>query len=284
MAIDKANDETKLLPGIPETKEVVDETTKEVEDTGDEVLVSIGEAPPASEDEETVQAPEWVKDLRKQQKELVKKTRELEAENAQLKQATQPAKVELGVKPTLEACDYDAEKFETELTNWHERKRQADAEVAKREKKVNEDKQAWSQTLQGYETAKVNLKVKDFDDAEDNVKNTLSVVQQGIILQGSSDSATVVYALGKHEEELQRLAKIKDPIKFAFAVAKLEGQLKVSTRKAPPPEEKVKSGSAPLSGGNTNATLERLRAEADKTGNYSKVIAYKNQLKAQAKR
>ena len=83
-----------------------------------------------------------------------------------------------------------------------------------------------------------------------------------------------VYALGKNPKKLAELASIKDPVRFAVAVAKLETQLKVSTRKPPPPPPKITSGSAPVSG-SVDSTLERLRAEAERTGDYTKVIQYK---------
>jgi hypothetical protein len=118
--------------------------------------------------------------------------------------------------------------------------------------------------------------VRDFDDAESTVLSTLSVTQQGIIVQGADNSALVVYALGKNPAKAKELAGITDAVKFAFAIAKLETQLKVQakSKSAPPPEGKVRSGSAPISG-SVDSNLERLRAEAEKTGDMSKVAAYK---------
>jgi len=67
-------------------------------------------------------------------------------------------------------------------------------------------------------------------------------------------------------------------VKLATAIGKLETQLKVSSKKSPPPPEKAIRGSGSGSG-SVDSTLERLRAEAEKTGNMSKVIAYKQQLR-----
>ena len=69
-------------------------------------------------------------------------------------------------------------------------------------------------------------------------------------------------------------------MKFSFAVAKLETQLKVTNRKAPPPEKTVKTGTGRASA--VDSTLERLREEAAKTGDMTKVIAYKRQQRAKA--
>jgi hypothetical protein len=86
----------------------------------------------------------------------------------------------------------------------------------------------------------------------------------------------VVYALGRDAARLKDLAAITDPIMFAAAISKLEGKLKVTTRNAPPPPEKKVTGSAPISG-TVDSNLDRLRDEAAKTGDYTKVLAYKRQ-------
>ena len=95
----------------------------------------------------------------------------------------------------------------------------------------------------------------------------------------SHDPVLVVYALGKNPKKAAELSEIKDPVKFAFAVAKLETQLKVSSRKAATKPEKTVNGSARVSG-SVDSTLERLRAEASRTGDFSKLTAYKRKLKA----
>ena len=122
--------------------------------------------------------------------------------------------------------------------------------------------------------------MRDYDDAEHQVMEALSQTQQAVVLQGSDNPALVVYALGKNPKRAKELAAVTDPVKFAFAVAKLEAQLKVQPRSKPPaPERGVPSGTAPVSGA-SDATLERLRAEAERTGDYTKVVRFRQQLKA----
>lgn len=278
-ATDKALPVTEDNKTEVSTEEKVEASDNKTEEPGEEVVISIeGESPTPNEAEE--KAPEWVKQLRKDHKELVKRNRELEE---QIK-VTTPVKQEvtLGEKPTLENCDYDADKFEAELLAYQERKlKVASDEKAKKEAndKINAE---WQNSLATYKEASTKLGVKNFVDAEDFVRDTLSVMQQGIVVSGASNPALVVYAIGTNPKHAQALAKITDPIKFAFAIAKLEGTLKVTKREAPQPEKAVRSGGAPISG-TVDATLERLRAEAEKSGNYSKVVAYKNQLKAKGK-
>jgi len=140
----------------------------------------------------------------------------------------------------------------------------------------------WQAKLDGYSKAKAELKVKDFEDAEAVAQELFNVTQQGVMLQGADNPALVVYALGKNPKKAKELSEIKDPVKFAFAVAKLEKELKVTNRKAAPPPERIVSGTGRTSGA-VDSTLERLRAEAEKTGNMTKVIQYKAQKRAASK-
>jgi hypothetical protein len=245
----------------------------------DEVVVSIGEeAPPP---EEQTQAPEWVRELRKTNRELQRQNRELQGK-LQTSAQTEIKPVVLGKKPSLEDHDYDAEKFEEALTSWFERKRQADEVNAKQEAEVMTQQKAWQAKLEGYGKAKAELRVKDFDDAEATAQELFNVTQQGVMLQGADNPALVVYALGKNPKKAQELAAITDPVKFAFAVAKLEKDLKVTNRKAAPPPERIVSGTGRVSGA-VDSTLERLREDAARTGNMTKVIQYKAQKRTASK-
>jgi len=57
--------------------------------------------------------------------------------------------------------------------------------------------------------------------------------------------------------------------------------LKVTPRKASTQPEKILSGTGP-SGGSSDATLKRLRAKAEKTGDYSDVRKYNRDKKQKA--
>ena len=72
---------------------------------GEEVITLGGEPAP-----EEPRAPDWLRDLRKSNREKERRIRELES---QLQAPSAP--VALGEKPTLKGCDYDDEKFEAAL-------------------------------------------------------------------------------------------------------------------------------------------------------------------------
>ncbi|NBW14860.1 MAG: hypothetical protein EBR82_43355 [Caulobacteraceae bacterium] len=240
------------------------------EQAPEEVTITIGEESPPPEEN---RAPDWVRELRKSHRELQRKNRELED---RLK-TTEPKPVALGQKPALSDFDYDTERFETALEDWYRKRDEVERINAARRAEEENQHKAWADKLRTYDESKTTLRVNDYEDAEAIAQEMLSVTQQGVLIAGCENPALVVYALGKNPKKAKELAAITDPVKFAFAVAKLETQLKVN-RKTPPPVMKTVSGTGPVSG-SVDSTLERLREEAARTGDMSKVFKYKQQLR-----
>lgn len=257
----------------------VENETGEGADEQDEVVVSIGEEAPPAEEEQ--RAPEWVRELRKANREKERRIRELEA-RLQTTAQTENKPVSLGPKPKLEEFDYDADRFEQALDAWHDRKRQHDLQTEMVRQAELQQHQAWQAKLDSYSKAKAELRVRDYEDAEAIAQEVFNVTQQGVILQGAENPALVIYALGKNPKKAAELAKNTDPVKFAFAVAKLEKELKVTNRRAAPAPERIIQGTGRVSGA-VDSTLERLREEAARTGNMTKVIQYKAQKRAASK-
>ena len=252
-----------------ETNSIDDEP--EDEDDEDEVVISIGEESPPQDEE--VRAPAWVRELRKSNREKERKIRELEAKLNTTATETKP--VALVSKPTLESCDYDSDEYEQKLAAWYEHKREYDAAEANVAAQRDAEAKAWQDKLDSYAKAKASLKVRDYDEAEATALDTFDVTQQGIVLQGSDNPALLIYAIGKSTKRAKELAAITDPVKFAFAVAKLETQLKVTNRRATTAPERTITTSGGRVSGSIDSQLERLRAEALKTGDLSKVMEYK---------
>lgn len=262
-------DETKTTPAQSEN----DNAEEKTESIDDEITVSIGDESPKTEDEN--KAPTWVRELRKSHREAQKELKELRAKLATKEGASE---LVLRKKPTLEHHDYDVDKFEADYDKWLKEKAEHDNAAKASEEKKTKDQQSWNEQLETYAEEKKALKVRDYDDAESLVEEKLSQTQQGIIISGAKSKALLIYALGKNPDKLDELSKIKDPVKFAFAVSKLEDQLKVNKRSAPAqPDKPVVGKGAQFNTG--DATLDRLRQEADKTGDYTKVIRYKQTLK-----
>jgi DNA repair exonuclease SbcCD ATPase subunit len=253
-------------------------------DDDGELVVSIGEEAPPQPPEDTA-APAWVRDLRKQNRELTKRLKQLEGER---EQAQQPAQAALPAKPTLESCDWDEAKFADAVVEWNEAKRKADEVQANLRKQEEQAQQKWNERLNAYTERKQSLKVEDADDAENAVRDAL-VAQWGehqgnmrwaIIVDGADDPAMLVYALGKYPDKAKELAKIESLAQFTFKAAKLETEMKVTKRKATTAPEKPITGTAAVGVAGADAALERLREQAAKTGDYTEVLRYKRQQRA----
>jgi hypothetical protein len=258
---------------VDEQTEVQVETPEGEEDE-DEVQVSFegeGDAPSPSEQPDN----SVLRELRARNRELA---RELEAHRRQ----QEPPKIEVGEKPTLEGSDYDTDKFEAEYEAWQSRKAQAERQNAEAQRVQTQQAEAWNKRVAEVGNQIASLKAKDFPQALEEVKAAFSDAQQVVLMRAPKNSANVIYALGKHPAKAAELAKISDPIELAAELARLEGKLTVSKRNAPPPPEQIVRGSASLSAG-TDKHLERLEAEAQRTGDRTKVVQYKRQLKAKAR-
>ncbi len=282
MTIERELDEDKLLEvedetsedeGNDETEEL--EATDETSEDEGELVVTIGDEQPEANEADDRKAPQWVKDLRKENRELRKQLKAGGPVTAQQRKT-------LGPKPKLADSDYDEAKHETALDAWYDAKREAEqAERAATDAQTAQQRE-WDARLQGHTKAKGALKVKDYDTAEETVFEELDTTQQGILIGGSDNSALLVYALAKNPKALADLAAIKDPVKYTFAIAKLETKLK-TTKRRPTTQPEGSVDRSNTGGARTSeATLAKLRAQAEKTGNYTPVHEYRRKMRARA--
>ena len=282
--------ETASAPELPDTPETKLPETEAPEEAEGEVVVTFGDEAPPEEAEATPETNP-MRQLREERHRLVRENKELQ-EKLRAKEDP-PAEAPLGTKPTLEAHDYDADKFELALQEWFERKRAADETAAKASAEARANEESWQSKLTDYGQAKTKLKVSDFEEAEERIQNLLPVSQQSAIVHvaGADNPALIVYALAKHPAKAKELADIKlangnpDVVKFAYELGKLVTQMKTTPRARPAlpaPETPVKSTAPSRSA--TNATLDRLRDEADRTLDRTKVAAYIRQIKAQSRK
>ena len=240
----------------------------------DEVTITLGDEQPAQTDEE--QETPVIRSIRKLNREKDRRIRELENK---LKEVTAPAvqaPAQLSEEPTLEQFDFDSDAYKTALRKWDAEQREVQERQRKQADAEKAAQDAWAQRVETYQKAKAALKVRDYEEAEAAVEEAFSTTQQGVILSGAEQPAQLVYALGRNPAKAKELAAITDPVKFAFAVAKLETQLKVTPRKSAPVPERAVRGSSPAAQHTSNAQLDNLLQEARKSGDYSKYHAVKN--------
>jgi hypothetical protein len=245
-----------------------------------ELSITLGDEPePEAEDRR--QAPEWVKNLREENRKLVRRQRELEQQLAK----NEPAKAvaTIGPRPKLSDpdIDYDEDKLAARLDVWIAQKAEVDDQERQKKRVAEEAEQKWHSRLSAVNGVTKAMKVPDLDEAIERFEETFSVVQRGLILDAPEDpkvSAQLRYALGRNPKVAKELAAEVNPVKFTFKLAELVGKMKVSPKKsAPTPERVVRSTVAGAAA--VDNQLERLRAEADKTGDRTKVAAYMRQQK-----
>lgn len=203
-------------------------------------------------------APEWVKQLRKENRELKK----------QLKQTPQqPQVAPLREKPTITDHDFDSEAYASDLEQWLNEKVQYDAQKAKDE------------AIDNRYVASVDKMRKiaaDYDEVEDTVVATLSPEKQALLKLGVEDTAKLVYALGKSPNKLAELEQL-DPVSFVKQLGIMEFQMSQKSRNPNKPQPKQHELTGAAGGGDSK--LAKLEAEAAKTGDRSKVVAYRKSLK-----
>ena len=251
-----------------------DEGTATEEDKAEPALVvSFGD-----DEEGEAEATPVIRSMRQKLKDQKARIKELEQATVENKAVEA---VQLGEKPTLESVDYDSDKFETALLEWNATKRDMDAEKTAKAEREEAAQSRYMDRLDTYQKAKVSLGAKDFDDAEEVVRESLNTAQQSIIVANAKRPEILIYALGKNPDMLKGLAAEQDLASFAFRLGQMESGMKVTGMSTKPtPEKRLKGGGTPPMGSGSKK-LEQLRTEAEKTGDYSKVTAYKKQMRSQ---
>lgn len=269
MLEDAINTEEEVLPDELPEEEVVD-------------LSAIGEVIP--EENEKEKEAEWVTLLRRENRELKRANRDLSKPKEapeKPKDSFDPLKKPTLADPTGNPDDaYDQDALDRAIDAWTDKKLAHEKEQQKKKAEEAEAQNEWNAKLTGYKKQKDELKASDMEDAEDKVEEVFTVAQQGYMLESVKKPALVVLALGRSPAMLKKLAEIKNPIKFAVELRDFEREVESKMKSAknnPPPPESTPRGS----GGSKvqNNTLDKLRAQAQKTGDYTKVTEYKRNMK-----
>lgn len=249
-----------------------------VDDDG--IIVAIGAEPSLGSDAENDElidgqpAPQWAKDLRTKAREDAKTIRTLEGQVAAATRAAphkEPDAIVVGDKPTLESCDFDADKFETSLLAWTDRKTKAERQETDRTANATRAQTAYAERLTAYRVGVTALKVADFDASEKLIEQTLLPVQQSIIVKLAKNAALFVYALGRDPAKLKELSTITDPVEFAYQVAAIEKEIKTMPKSKFTMEKRPEGGGGGGRSAGTSAALAAARKKAETTGDYTEV-------------
>lgn len=261
--------DTDLELDVPEDDEA-EQTSGQAEDEDGETDFTFADeegAAPVPEQETSV-----IRELRKANREMARKLAEVQRNN-------QPKPIEVGPKPTLADCNFDEEEFEAKLDEWKDR----DAQAKRAEQEAVERQQAvakeWEQRAETFEASKAASKIPGIDAAEETVKSALSDSHFAILMLAPEDAPKLIAALAKSPAKLEELSKL-DLARAAMMVGELKGKVQMTTRKAPAPDVPLR-GSAAFSGG-TDKQLAKLEQEAERTGDRTKLIQYRRQLRDRA--
>lgn len=255
-------DELDVIDILDEAQADTENLDAEEHEGEQETIVTFGEeVAPTSPEPETALLKHLRATARDQAKEL-----------AQLRKSI--PKPELGAMPDyFDDCDADPASFATAMEAWLKRKAEFDKdqsdEIAAQDavKKRNQDK------FDTYQAGIAQLNVPDYADAQSVVEMALPHNAQSAIIEAVDNPAAFIYAISKSPEKLAELAKIDDPIKLLKAVWKLEGTMKVTTRRKGVALEQIERGGVPVQIG-ADKQQARLEAEAEKTGNYTELFAH----------
>lgn len=254
----------------PEDDDVL-ELTDEVQEE-EEQDSPVGFAFEDSEEEpEAVEETPRMKELRKQLREAHRTIRKYEVEPPAPKQ-----KIQLGARPTWgdgDMWDYDSDKFDAALEAWLKDKSAYDQQEAEETKAKQTVEQEGNAIAEAYHARVKALALPDYDESLSAVEDELGPQKMNLLVAALPEAEKMIDALAKSPGKLKLLANITNMPRFVYEVSKLEGKVSPKMgRKAPAPDAPVRGNAGTTAGDNT---LKRLEAEADKTGDRSKLIAYK---------
>lgn len=261
------DDEQDIEDGQDDEQDADGEESESEDDSADDALdFSFDDDGDSSDPFKGQEAPEWVKKVREENRELKRQLKQRESQ--QFEQQV------LREKPTLDDHDYDSDAFEQDYAQWLTEKQQVDAQV-------HAERQKYQRYHDLYKAAVDSIKTKapDYDEVELLVVDALSEQKQGLLQMLVDDPAKVVYALGKNSPaQLERLSKLDD-IQFAKQIVLMEMQMSSKTKSRNQNKPKPKTHELEGAAGGVDTRLAKLEAEAAKTGDRSKVYAYKRNQK-----
>jgi hypothetical protein len=267
---------------------MTDEPEDEILELTEEVEAEEPEAAEVGEDEFSIEleGEEAEAEETPLMRELRLKLRDRDRELASYRKVATP-KIEVGDKPTLESCDYDADAFEAKLDEWKDRKRQADNQEADIAKQAEVRNQEFERKAASYRAKLAALPIPAAEKvaAEQAVIAALPELYQSTIVQYADDPAKVAVALARHPKKLEHLAQITDPGQFLKEIILLERNLKVVTRKKPPaPDaENVLQGSASVGAADSDKEEARLWKAYEKSGSNADLDAYRSHQREKRK-
>jgi hypothetical protein len=253
-----------------------DDETDTPQGEAEEVVITF-----ADEGDDETEATPLVKKLREQ-------IRDRDRKLSQMRRAPAPAN-DADPEPTipdrprtLADFDYDEDRF-SQAMDAHVEGKERHVEWRQREEKRKGERGAQeAEQARQIEQQRKALGVGDYDVKAGLVRERLTDAQMAILINGADNPAQMIYALGRSESRLDMLCGEDNLAKFAVMLGRMEKDIKVTKKSAPTPESRVRGATASVAIGGSDKQLERLEKEAERTGDRSKLIQYRQTLKNRA--
>lgn len=259
----------------PDEEQAEDDDQGDTESSSESEDSNEGQADPFAGQE----APKWVKEQRARWNQISRENRELKRRLEEQQQAAQPKAVTLRAKPKIDDHGYDSDLYTEDLDKWYAEKAEHDRVEQSRKAQVEQEQAEFAEASKAYAKGKgflIKADKEGFEYAQESVLANFDDVKQNILMQGSKDSAQLVYMIGRDEALLSKLSRMK-PVQFAVEIGRLESNMNTKRKPVSGVDRPLKASKGAV--GDANSTLERLRAEADKTGDRTKVVQYMRQMR-----
>ncbi|CNL09627.1 scaffolding protein [Yersinia aldovae] len=226
---------------------------------------------PASDDKD----PALVKHLRSTIKEKEKELKELRRQPA-VQQPSAPMQPPRMPQLSDDGIDYDEAVLQQKMQEWSTESVRFQSNQAEQQRQQQQLQQRHQQKLQQYQERSKALKVPHYQQAEKAVLDDVPEQIQVAILHYAEKPELIVLALGRNAELRKQMAEATDPVEVGRLIGTIESKAKTM------PKAKSNAATTPAVKGANGAalnSLDKLRAKAQETGDYSAVIAAKRKAK-----
>lgn len=234
---------------------------------GDEKLES-----PTSEEGKD---PALVRHLRNTIKEKERELKELRTKSPQPQQSA-PTQAPRMPQLSDEGIDYDEAVFQQKLSAWSEENAKYHTALAQQQQAQQAAQQQYQQRLQQYQERVKTVKVPNYQQAEKLVIDEVPEQIQAAVIQYAEKPEMVVIALARNPLLRKQFAEATDPVELGRQIGIIESKAKTM------PKAKSKAATIPPVKGSNGAelnSLEKLKEEAHKSGDWSAYFAAKRAKK-----
>ena len=147
-------------------------------------------------------------------------------------------------EPTLESCDFDEARFQSELIDY---KVDLKAQSMQQQQQVQKDTQAQAQTVNNFNEASVKFatdnEIENFNDVIGKIPTLQPTVLQAVMEDVKGPE--LAHYLGTHLDQADKISQM-NPIAAAIEIGRISAKLaepkQIKTSSAPEPIEEISSG------------------------------------------